>query len=367
MAVCDRVKRHGVPGAESLARGGFGPHKRSLINMTNRQNIKILIARDFPEIALESLKAEGFSVTTWNEDRPMTQTELIEKAKEHNALLCTLTEQIDKVFLSECPHLEIISQYGVGYDNINVTEATRLGIPVGYTPGATTEATADVAFGLMIAASRKMFYLYKTISKGEWDFFRPKANLGMELKNKTLGIFGLGRIGFEMAKRCKGAYDMEIIYHNRKPNLSAEKQLGARLVNFDDLLKQSDVISVHCSLSSETKGIFNKEAFGKMKRTAIFINTSRGPVHNENDLIEALNSEQIWGAGLDVANPEPMQPDNLLLSMENVAVLPHIGSGTFKARGEMSRMAAENIIEFYKNKRIPNIVNPETMKNKTRI
>jgi glyoxylate reductase len=294
----------------------------------------------------------------------MTQTELIEKAKEHNAILCTLTEKIDKVFLSECPHLEIISQFGVGYDNINISEATRLGIPVGYTPGAMSEATADIAFGLMIAASRKMFYLHKTILKKEWDFFRPKANLGIELKNRTLGIFGLGRIGFEMAKRCKGAFDMEIIYHDRKPNPPAEKQLGARLVNFDDLLEQSDVISVHCSLNSETEGIFNKKVFAKMKRAAIFINTSRGPVHNEHDLIEALNSGQIWGAGLDVTNPEPMQPDNPLLSMENVAVVPHIGSGTVKVRGEMSRMAAENILEFYKNGRVPNIVNPETIEAK---
>ena len=330
----------------------------------NRQNIKILISRDFPEIGIELLKAEGFSVTTWNEDRPMTQTELIEKAKEHNALLCTLTEKIDDVFLSKCSHLDIISQYAVGYDNINIPEASRLGIPIGYTPGAMSEATADIAFGLMIATSRKMFHLHKSILKGEWNYFRPKANLGIELKNKTIGIFGLGRIGFEMAKRSKGAYDMEIIYHNRKPNSIAEEQLDAKFVSFNDLLQQSDVISVHCSLTPETKGVFNKEVFGKMKRTAIFINTSRGLVHNESDLIEALNSGQIWGAGLDVTNPEPMQPDNPLLSMESVTVLPHIGSGTIEVREKMSRLAAENIIEFYKNKRVPNIVNPETMKNK---
>jgi glyoxylate reductase len=330
----------------------------------DNQNIKILISRDFPDIALEMLIAEGFSVTAWREDRPMTQTELIKKAKEHNALLCTLTEKIDDVFLSECSHLDIISQYGVGYDNINISEATRLGIPVGYTPGAMSEATADIAFGLMIAASRKMFYLHKAILKGEWGYFRPKANLGMDLKNKTIGIFGLGRIGFEMAKRCKGAYDMKILYHNRKLNPTAEERLGATLVSFDDLLRQSDVLSVHCSLTSETRGMFNKEAFGKMKRTAIFINTSRGPVHNETDLIEALNSGRIWGAGLDVTNPEPMRPDNPLLAMENVAVVPHIGSGTITVRGEMSRLAAENIIEFYNNKRVPHIVNPETLKNK---
>jgi glyoxylate reductase len=224
-----------------------------------------------------------------------------------------------------------------------------------------SDATADTAFGLMIAASRKMFYMHKKIARGEWTFFRPKADLGIELKNKTLGIFGLGRIGVEMAMRCKGAYNMRIIYHNRKPNKDAEKILGATLVSFDELLSQSDVLSVHSALSNETRGVFDQSAFAKMKPTSIFVNTARGGVHNEKDLIEALNIGTIWGAGLDVTNPEPMEANNPLLSMPNVAVLPHIGSQTEEARGEMSRLAAMNIIEFYKNNRIPNVVNPETL------
>jgi len=203
--------------------------------------------------------------------------------------------------------------------------------------------------------------MHKKIRQGEWSHFRPKANLGFELKNKTLGIFGLGRIGMEMAIRCKGAYNMNIIYTNRKPNTEAEKKLNAKQVSFDELLQQSDVVSVHCALSSETKGIFDKAAFAKMKPTSIFINTSRGPVHNEDDLLEALQSGTIWGAGLDVTNPEPMIKNNPLLDMENVAILPHIGSATIEAREEMSRLAAMNIVEFYKNNRIPNFVNPEVM------
>ena len=318
----------------------------------------------FPEIGTELLRNAGFSVTTWNEDRPMTQDELIEKAKMHDALYCASTEKIDKKFFSECSHLDIISQYAVGYDNIDISEATRLGIPIGYTPDAMSEATADIAFGLMIATSRKMFYLYKKIINGEWSYFRPKANLGMELKNKTLGIYGLGRIGMKMAERCKGAYNMKILYHNRTRNLRAEQELQAAYVDFNSLLTKSDVISVHCSLSAETKGVFNKAAFSQMKPSSIFINTSRGLVHNELDLIEALKAEIIWGAGLDVTNPEPMQPDNQLLQMENVAILPHIGSATNEARAEMARLAANNIIGFYKNNRIPHIVNPEIMKNK---
>jgi glyoxylate reductase len=321
--------------------------------------IKILVTRIFPKIGIELLKAEGYSLTIWNEERPLTQPELIEKAKTHNVIFCTLTDQVDAHFLNECSHLEMISQFGVGYDNINIDEATRLKIPVGNTPDVLSEATADIAFGLMIATARKMFWLHKSILRGEWKYFTPNAHLGIELKGKTLGIFGLGRIGFEMAKRCKGAYNMDIIYHNRKPNLLAEEELGARLVSFDELLKESDVVSVHCALTDETRGIFNKEAFLQMKPTSIFINTARGPVHNEPDLIDALNSGQIWGAGLDVTNPEPMQPDNPLLMMENVSVLPHVGSGNEETRGKMSILAAENIIGFYSNGKIPHLVNPD--------
>jgi glyoxylate reductase len=289
----------------------------------------------------------------------MTQEELIENSKHHNALLCTVTDRIDRRFLSECSHLEIISQYAVGYDNIDIAAATRLGIPVGFTPDALSEATADVAFGLMIATSRKMFFMHKQILTGGWCYLKLKADFGIELKNKTLGIYGLGRIGMKMAERCRGAYNMKILYHNRTPNQRGEHELRAKYVDFSGLLAQSDVISVHCSLTDETKGVFNKTAFGQMKPTSIFINTSRGAVHNEPDLIEALKTGLIWGAGLDVTNPEPMQPGNPLLSMENVTVLPHIGSATVEARNEMARMAAENIIEFYRNKRVPHIVNPE--------
>ncbi len=324
---------------------------------------RIFVSRIFPEIGIEMLHKEGFDVTSWSEDRPMTQTELIEEVRQNTALFCTLTDRIDKFFLNECKHLDIISQFGVGYDNIDIPEATRLGIPIGFTPDVLTDATADIAFALMLAASRKMFYQHKSIIKGKWDFFRPTANLGLELKDKTLGIFGLGRIGIEMAKRCKGAYNMDILYCNRSQNKAAEDLLGAGPVAFEDLLSQSDILSVHCALTEETKGIFDKTAFSKMKPSAIFINTSRGLVHNEEDLIAALMNGDIWGAGLDVSNPEPMSPDSPLLSMENVAVLPHIGSATVEARNSMSRMAVENIIEFYKHNSVPHIVNPEALTN----
>jgi glyoxylate reductase len=323
---------------------------------------KVLITRVIPNVAYNMLTQAGLEVTVWEGEGPMAQPQLIEKAKQVNALLSLGADKIDKVFFNQCNHLEIIAQFAVGYDNIDVPEATRHKIPVSNTPDVLSDATADVAFGLMINVSRKMFYLHKSIEKGEWKQFEPLKNLGFELSGKTLGIFGMGRIGMVMAKRCQGAFDMKVIYHNRSKNPEAEKKFNAQWVSFDDLLGQSDVLSVHSVLSKETTGIFNAQAFGKMKPTSVFINTSRGGVHNETDLLEALNKKIIWGAGLDVTNPEPMLPTNPLLFLPNVAVLPHIGSATIEARTGMARVAAENIVEFYKNGKVPTCVNPEVLR-----
>ncbi|MEO6453186.1 MAG: D-glycerate dehydrogenase [Ginsengibacter sp.] len=330
--------------------------------------IKILLTRDIPAIGIELLQNEGFDVSVWPHDRPMNPEELLEGAMKVNALLTLSTDNhMDAKFLNQCKHLDIISQFAAGYDNIDIPEASRLGIPIGNTPGAMSDSTADIAFGLMIAVSRKMFYLHKSIAKGEWKAFQPKANLGIELKNKTLGVFGLGRIGMQMAIRCKGAYNMKIIYCKRKPNIEAEKLLEASFVSFDELLQQSDVLSVHSGLNDETRGIFNKDAFSKMRPNSIFINTARGGMHNEPDLLEALQAGTIWGAGLDVTNPEPIDANSPLLFMPNVAILPHVGSGTVESRNEMSRVAAMNIIEFYKNNNVPYIVNPGVMEGRQSI
>lgn len=315
--------------------------------------INVFITRDLPEIGAEMLRQEGFKVKTWAMVRPMTKEELVEEAMRCDALLCTSLDSIDADFLHTCRHLRIISQFAAGYDNIDLATAAQLGILIGNAPDAMTEATADVAFGLMIATSRKMFYMHKTIQAGRWGYFIPKANLGLELKGKTLGVFGLGRIGFAMAQRCKGAYNMPVIYHNRTTHKLAEEQLEAQRVSWHDLLTRSDILSVHAALTPETKGVFNADAFRLMKPTALFVNTSRGGLHNEPDLIEALNDGIIWGAGLDVTNPEPMSMDNPLLNMENVAVLPHIGSSTLEARNAMAAAAAQNIIGFFKNGVIP--------------
>ncbi len=318
--------------------------------------MKVLVSLNIPDVGIDLLRKEKMEVMVWTNDLPMTPDQLIQNAKKHDALLCTGADTIDKRFLNACSHLKIISQFAAGYDNIDVNEARQLGIPIGYAPDAMTESTADVAFMLMLAASRKMCFNHKRILKGEWAHFRPRAFLGMELKGKTLGIFGMGRIGMAMARRCQGAYGMNIIYHNRSRNREAENSLGAEYVAFADLLRRSDVLSVHSVLSEATSGIFDKTAFQQMKETAIFVNTARGRIHQESDLIAALQQGHIWGAGLDVTNPEPMLPDNPLLNMENVAITPHIGSATVEARNEMSRVAADNIVRFFRGEKVENLV-----------
>lgn len=320
--------------------------------------MKVFITRIIAETGLKKLREAGLELMIWEEKKELPQEQLIQFCKESNALLSAGYNKIDAHFLKECSHLKVIALHSVGFDNVDILEADRLKIPIGNTPGILSGPTADVAFLLMLSVSRKAFYLHDKIKKGEWKFFEPTANLGINLYGKTLGIFGLGSIGFEMAKRCVGAYNMNVIYHNRNKNSLAEKELNARMVSFEQLLNESDIISVHSNLTTETIGIFNKEAFEKMKPTSIFINTARGAIHNEEDLINALRTGTIWGAGLDVTNPEPMKWDNPLLSLPNAAVLPHIGSATLETRDGMADMAAQNIIAGLKGEKIPFPVNP---------
>jgi len=321
--------------------------------------MKVLITKPIPAVGIEMIWNNGHEVTIIEENSILSSEELIEQSRQHDAIICVGGYKLDKNFLNECRHLKVIALFSVGYNNVDIDEATRLHIPVGNTPDVLSNATADTAFLLMLAASRRAFYMHRQILEDNWKDFHATANLGIELGNKTLGIFGLGRIGFELAKRCKGAYNMNVIYHNRSANKEAEKKLNARLVTFDELLKQSDVLSVHAALTHETKETFNLAAFTKMKSSSIFINTARGGLHNEADLLKALKEKIIWGAGLDVTNPEPMKRDNPLLQIPSVAVLPHIGSSTVEARNGMAKYAAENIIAGLQGQQLPHLVNKE--------
>lgn len=315
--------------------------------------MKVFITRKISDTGVKMLTEAGHTVTQHTEKRELTQYELIEICKQHDALISSGPNRLDEHFLTECKHLKAITLLSAGYDNADIEAAAKLKMQIGHTPGVLSDATADTAFLLMLAVSRKAFYLHDKISRGEWGFFEPTADLGTTLKEKTLGIFGLGKIGLELAKKCIGAYDMNVIYHNRNRNEEAEKMLGAYYVSFDELLQQSDVLSLHANLTDETKGLFDKNAFSKMKPSSIFINTARGAMHHEGDLTEALQNKIIWGAGLDVTNPEPMDKNNVLLSMPNACVLPHIGSATFETREEMVKIAAQNIIAGLNGEKMP--------------
>lgn len=321
------------------------------------KRMRVFVSKPVAEKGLRLLREAGMEVTV--NDRELSAGELAAACKHTDALLAAGKYQIDARFLERCSHLKGIALHSVGYDHVDIETATRLSIPVGNTPGVLDKSTSDVAFLLMLAVSRNAFYQYDQIKKGRWGASGLTEDLGTELYGKTLGIFGLGRIGYEMAKKCVAAYGMRVIYHNRGKNREAEKELGAVYVPFEELLHQSDVLSVHANLSAETQGLFDAAAFTRMKPTAIFINTARGGLHNEDDLTGALESRSIWGAGLDVADPEPMSKNNPLTGMPYVCVLPHIGSATAETRDAMSETAARNLIAALKGQRMPAVVNPE--------
>ncbi|MFD2289114.1 D-glycerate dehydrogenase [Pedobacter petrophilus] len=315
--------------------------------------MKVFISGNIAQVGLKQLEENHIEITQWQEDRQISADELTEACQDQDALVSVGPNKIDSKFLNACKHLKVIALHSVGFDQVDVEEARKLSIPVGNTPGVLSGATADTAFLLMLAVSRKAFYLHKKIIKGDWQNYEPTPELGIELNGKILGVLGLGKIGLEMAKKCAGAFQMPVIYHNRSRNEDAEQEVDAKYVSFDELLEQSDVISVHTALTEETKDKFSMEAFKKMKPKSIFINTARGGIHNEKDLIQALEEKIIWGAGLDVTNPEPMKKDNPLLNMDNVAVLPHIGSATEETRDAMAKLIAENIIAGLEGEKLP--------------
>lgn len=315
--------------------------------------MKVFISGNIAPVALQQLEENNISITQWKEDRQITPDELIEACKNQDGFISVGPNKINADFLNACSHLKVIALHSVGFDQVDVETAKKLNIPVGNTPGVLSAATADTAFLLMLAVSRKAFFGYKKIIDGNWVKYEPAQELGIELNGKTLGVFGLGKIGLEMAKKCKAAYGMNVIYHNRSKNEEAEKEVDAQYVSFDELLAQSDVLTVHTALTSETKEKFSLEVFKKMKTSSIFINTARGGIHNEADLTQAITEKIIWGAGLDVTNPEPMDKNNPLLFMESVAVLPHIGSATEETRAAMAELIVENILAGLKGEQLP--------------
>ncbi|MCS4300779.1 D-glycerate dehydrogenase [Chryseobacterium sp. BIGb0232] len=321
--------------------------------------MKVFINKRIPEIGINMLQEAGLEII-FPENENLTYDEWVQYCRNTDVILNIGGDfKYDKAFFDACPDIKAIALYSVGFDHVDIKEASLRNIPIGNTPDVLSRATSDVAFLLMQSVARRASYNFQKVKEGNWGAFDPLHALGQELYGKTLGVFGLGRIGFQMAEKCKKAFDMKIIYHNRRHNEEAERELDAKYVSFDELVTDSDVLSIHANFTAEHKELFNNGVFGKMKSNAIFINTARGGFHQEQDLYKALTEGKIWGAGLDVTNPEPMSSDNPILELSNVCVLPHIGSATIEARNGMARLAAGNLIAFSKGEKMPNCANPE--------
>lgn len=297
----------------------------------------------------------------WEKTVPVDREVLLEKASQVQGLLCTLSDRIDEELLARCPGLKVVSNYAVGYDNIDVEAATRRGVLVTNTPDVLTNATADIAFTLILASARRVVEANEFLRSGDWVTWHPDLLLGQDVSEAVLGIVGMGKIGRAVAKRAAG-FSMKILFFNRSPRPDMEKELGARQVPLDELLRESDFVSLHCPLSAETKGLIGERELRMMKKSAILINTSRGPVVDQKAFYRACSEQWIWGAGLDVFEKEPVPLDEPLLSLKNVTTIPHLGSATIRAREGMARKAAENLLAALEGRKPADLVNPEAWK-----
>ncbi len=305
---------------------------------------KIFLTRTLHDFAIKELK-KNFQVEIHKGKIPIPQSTLKSKIKNVDGLICFPYDKIDKKIIETAENLKVISTYSVGYDHIDTQFAKEKKIRVGYTPEVLTDATADLAFGLLIDSLRRISEGDRLIRKGKWkQIYGAYDYVGLDLQEKTLGIMGLGRIGKALAKRAK-AFNMKIIYHNRKQiTKGQERKLGVKYATFDKLITQSDIISIHVPHTKETNGMFNMKIFKKMKNDAFLINTSRGKVVNEKDLTLALKQKTIAGAGLDVFEIEPIKKNHPFIKLENIVLAPHVGSSTKETRGKMAEITVKNLI-----------------------
>lgn len=319
---------------------------------------RVFVSRRIPQIGLDLIQPHC-DAEVWPEHLPPAYEVLQSKIRDCEGLISLLTDRIDGPLLDAAPKLKVVSNFAVGFNNIDVPAATKRGIRVGNTPGVLTEATADIAVTLMLAAARRLGESTADARAGKWKTWDPLGWLGQDLVNRTLGIVGMGRIGYALAKKLHHGWNMKVLYSDVNARADVEADLKAKKVDLDALLRESDFISVHTDLNAETKGMFNKERFAKMKPTAVFVNTARGPIVDQVALANALRNGTIFAAGLDVTDPEPLPPDHELLHLPNCVVVPHIASATVHTRNEMARICAENLIAGLAGKPLPACVNPD--------
>ncbi len=318
---------------------------------------KVFVTRKLPRPGLEFLEKKCY-VEVNPHDRVLAKEEIIEGLAGKDGLLCLLTDKIDREIISSNPGLKIISNYAVGYNNIDVAFATERKIPVTNTPGVLTKTTADLTWALILAVSRRIVEGDKLTRKNKFKGWAPEFMLGTDVCGKTLGIVGMGRIGKEVARRAAG-FDMKILYNNNKQmEEEEERRFNAEFVSLERLLRESDFISLHVPLNEKTKYLIGEEEFAIMKNTSFLINTSRGEVLHEKALLRALENRVIAGAGLDVYEEEPSVTEGLM-ELENVVLLPHMGSASIETRTRMAFMAVENLLEALCGRVPPNIVNKE--------
>jgi len=321
---------------------------------------KIYVSREIPERGLKIIK-KRFDAEVWLDYAPPPKEVIIEKAKNVDALASLLSDKIDAEVFDAAPKLKIVAQMAVGFDNIDVKEATKRGIYVTNTPGVLTETTADFAWTLLMAVARRVVEADKYVRKGRWKVgWHPSMLSGRDVYGATMGIVGAGRIGSAVAKRAKG-FNMRILFYDVVPRPELERELDAKSVDLETLLRESDFVSVHVPLLKATYHVINEEKLGLMKKTAYLVNNSRGPVVDEKALYKALKEGWIAGAALDVFEQEPTQVDNPLLTLDNVVVAPHISSASHETRSKMAEMVAENLIAFFEGRKPPNLVNPEVL------
>ncbi|MFZ3579774.1 2-hydroxyacid dehydrogenase [Virgibacillus sp. DJP39] len=310
---------------------------------------KVFITRKVSEEITQKL-GEVCEVEMWEEeDTPVPRDILEEKIKEVDGLLCLLTETIDKELLTQAKHLKVVSNMAVGYDNIDIEVANQQGVMVTNTPGILTETTADLTFALLMATARRIVEASDYLHQGEWKTWSPMQLTGQDVFGATIGIVGMGRIGEAVVKRAKG-FGMDILYHNRSRKLETEKQYGVIYVELDHLLRESDFVVILTPYTSETKNLIAQRELALMKETAILINTARGGIVDEKALYQALKGNEIWAAGLDVFEKEPVSLQKQLLTLPNVVTLPHIGSASINTRIRMAQMAAVNLLNGLTNK-----------------
>ncbi|MCM8750376.1 D-glycerate dehydrogenase [Thermomicrobiaceae bacterium CFH 74404] len=322
--------------------------------------MRVAVTRGIPEAGLELLRREG-DVVVWPEPCPPSREQLIEFAAGADGLLTLLTERIDGELLDALPSVRAVSNMAVGYDNIDVEAATARGVVVCITPDVLTETTADFAFALILAVARKVKPAADSVLRGEWRTWEPMGFLGQDVHGATLGVVGMGRIGQAVARRARG-FNMKILYSDQQRRPEIEEDLGARFASLDQLLRESDIVTLHVPLTRETRKLIGAEQLRSMKRSAILINTARGGVVDTEALADALESGTIWAAGLDVTDPEPLPADHRLLRLPNVLVTPHIASASEATRAQMSRLAAENLIAALRGEEPPRSLNWEAVR-----